>query len=308
MDQPNYHHLWHFFMVAQAGGLRLAAEKLYISASTLSEQIKALEKSMDGALFDRSGRHMRLTEFGQHVYGYAQSIFSTGRELMESMHDGSFDARVSLRIGIVNVMPKVVAYRLLAPLMEMESPPRLTVKEDESPRLLTALANDELDVVLSDTPVAPQYAVRASDFFIGASQIAIYGTTALMKSAKKQTFPECLQDMPMLMPTEGTVLAFELDRWFEEVGIQPVVVARFENSGLIKLFGSQGYGLFAAPLVAHQYIEKQYGCCKLGIVADAREPYYAITTSRSAHHPGVAMIKSSVEALVKEDKEWCTSL
>ncbi|MEO1175151.1 MAG: LysR family transcriptional regulator, partial [Myxococcota bacterium] len=61
----NYHHLRYFWAVAHDGRLTRAAEKLHVSQSALSVQIKQLEDSFGHALFERRGRQLVLTEAGR---------------------------------------------------------------------------------------------------------------------------------------------------------------------------------------------------------------------------------------------------
>ena len=53
-----------FLSVAEEGSFCKAAEKIYISQPNLSRNIARLEKELDTQLFDRSGKHIALTEAG----------------------------------------------------------------------------------------------------------------------------------------------------------------------------------------------------------------------------------------------------
>ena len=79
MEFLNYHHLRYFWMVAKEGGLTRAAAKLHVSQPTISAQIQALEAGLGEKLFQRDGRHLALTEFGQHVLTYAEEILRSAR-------------------------------------------------------------------------------------------------------------------------------------------------------------------------------------------------------------------------------------
>ena len=50
----------------------------------------------------------------------------------------------------------------------------------------------------------------------------------------------------MLLPTENTRLRSSLDQWFVAMEIRPSIVAEFEDSALLKVFGEHGAGVFAA--------------------------------------------------------------
>ena len=295
MQELNYHHLWHFYCVAREQGLRAAAEHLLISPSTLSEQIKALEQQFGGKLFLRQGRGIQLSDLGRHVYDYAVQIFRTGNELLDSIRHGNVDLRVPLRVGVVNAMPKVVAYHLLAPLFNTDPVIELSVAEDEMPHLLAKLANDEMDVVLSDSPVPAHSAIDAYNHLLGDSDIGIFTSKRYKRQLNKFSFPECLNQINFLMPTVGTVLSRELERWFTQNDLNPKMQARFENSSLLKFFASRGHGAFAAPFIAREYIESNYSCYLLGSIPKVKEQYYAITSERRIKHPAVLLIQETAE-------------
>ena len=56
MDRLNYHHLRYFREVAREGNLTRAADRLNLSQSALSTQIRQLEERLGHSLFDRAGR------------------------------------------------------------------------------------------------------------------------------------------------------------------------------------------------------------------------------------------------------------
>ena len=108
MDDLNYHHLRYFHSVAQEGSVAAAAERLFVAQPTVSGQIKALERSLGQNLFKRSGRNLVLTEMGHVVYDYAEAIFATGRELLDTVHGQQSGQTLRLRVGARMMVPKLV--------------------------------------------------------------------------------------------------------------------------------------------------------------------------------------------------------
>src|SRR5262245_49048841 len=109
----NYHHLYYFWLIEQSGGLARAAERLGLTHSTLSAQLKALEDFLGGALFERRGRRLVLTPFGAEVASYATDIFRLGAELVDVARGRTSGRQTTLRAGVVGTLPKSIAYRLL---------------------------------------------------------------------------------------------------------------------------------------------------------------------------------------------------
>ena len=75
----NFHHLRYFQAVARLGGLRPAAERLQVSAASISTQVRALESALGEPLFRRRGRTKVLTEAGRTALRYAEDIFPSER-------------------------------------------------------------------------------------------------------------------------------------------------------------------------------------------------------------------------------------
>ena len=113
MDWLNYHHLLNFWMVAREGSVQRASELLHVTPSSVSIQIRQLERALGVKLIKKQGRGIALTDVGDQVAMYAQDIFSTGRELVEMVKGRPTGRGLDLRVGIRDVMPKLVAFQLL---------------------------------------------------------------------------------------------------------------------------------------------------------------------------------------------------
>src|SRR3990172_3047482 len=122
MEWLNYHHLRYFWAAAREGSVTRAGEKLHIPQPAVSTQIRGLEQALGERLFTRSGRALALTEAGRVVYRYAEEIFGLGTELMETLKGRPTGGPARLTVGIGNVIPKLIAYRLLEPAFKL--PPR----------------------------------------------------------------------------------------------------------------------------------------------------------------------------------------
>jgi len=153
MQQLNYHHLLYFWTVAQEGSLVGGAKKLNLTPQTISAQLRTLEDTLGEQLFDRSGRQLTMTEIGRLVYDYADDIFTLGRELTDAVKGQPTGRPLRLSIGVADVMPKLVAHRLIEPALHLEEEVQIECLEDKTERLLAQLALHELDVVLSDAPI-----------------------------------------------------------------------------------------------------------------------------------------------------------
>ncbi len=289
MEWLNYHHLLYFWAVAKEGSVTRACERLRLAQPTISGQLKVLEETLGEKLFVKSGRGLVLTEVGQVVFQYAEEIFGIGRELQDVLKGRPRGRPLRLLAGISDMVPKLIAYRILQPALTMPEPVQLVCEEDAAERLLTDLAEHRLDVVLSDVPITAATGVKAFNHLLGTSAVTWYGAPELATRYRKG-FPNSLNGAPVLLPSQGSLLRRSLDHWFDVRGIRPVVAGEFKDSALMKAFGQAGAGVFAAPNAIAKEIRAQYRCGVIGLAESVTESYYAISVERRLKHPAVAAI------------------
>lgn len=290
MEWLNYHHLLYFWTVAREGSIARACERLHLAQPTISAQIRALEKSLGEPLFERAGRRLVLTEVGRLVYRYADEIFTLGRELRDTIKGRPVGGRpLRLRVGVADALPKQVAYRLLEPALRLDEPLQIICFEGKPDSLLADLALHALDIVLSDTPLGPGAKVRAFSHQLGECGVTVMGTPALIQRLEGD-FPASLGDAPMLLPTDNTTLRRSLEQWFDGLGLRPRIVAEFEDTALLKVFGQAGLGLFVIPSVVEAEVRQQYQVEVVGRTEAIRERFYAISIERKLKHPAVLAI------------------
>jgi LysR family transcriptional regulator, transcriptional activator of nhaA len=287
----NYHHLQYFWVVAREGSVSRASEVLHVTPATISIQLRDLENTLGVELFKKAGRGLALTDMGTEVLRYAQDIFSTGQELLDMIDGRPVGGPRLLRVGIKDVMAKLVAYRLLEPTLKMSDEVRLACFEGDVLKLVADLAIHKLDVVLSDTPLDPSTKVRAYSHLVGESEVAFMGTKALAKKLRSG-FPLSLDGAPMLLPMANTILRRSLDYWFEETNIRPKIVGEFDDSAMLKIVGSAGVGVFPIANIIRKEVESMYGVEYISTVPNMMEKFYALSVERKVKHPAVlAMTK-----------------
>jgi len=289
MSRLNYKHLEYFWAVAREGSVTRAAESLFVSQPAISAQIRKLETQLGEKLFEKSGRMLELTPMGRLVFGYADEIFTLGRELTETLRGQPTERPLRLAVGVAQALPKLAAYQLVAPALEMDRPVRLVFREDQPDRLFAQLALHALDLVLSDAPLPESVNVRAYNHPLGDCSVSFMGTPRLAGQFR-DGFPDSLNDAPLLLPTDNTMLRRALDQWFEARDLQPVTVAEIEDSAVLKVFGQEGAGLFAVPTVVEERVRDQYGVELVGREESIRERFYGITVDRRIKHPAVVAI------------------
>jgi len=292
VDWINYHHLLYFFVVAREGGLVRAGKTLRLSHPTLSAQIHTLEDQLGEKLFLKVGRKLELTEIGRVVYQYAEEIFSLGREMVDTVKGRGVGKQLRLDVGIVDVVPKLVVRRLLQPALDLAEPVRLVCVEAPYEKLLADLALHSLDIVIADAPVPAGSNIRAYNHLLGETGISFFAAKSLASQLRRK-FPASLDGAPLLLPLEQLPLRRALDQWFERQKVKPKVIAEFEDSALLKAFGADGIGAFAAPTVVEAEVMAQYGVEIVGKSDEIKERFYAISAERRLKHPAVVAISDA---------------
>ena len=296
----NYKHLHYFWTVLRLGGIARASEELHLTPQTLSSQIKQLERRFGHPLLRKAGRGVEPTDAGRLVMRYADEIFALGEALNDALASGRDLRRATvLRVGIDDALPKAIAFHVLEPAMALPEPPQMVCHEGGLTSLLADLAVHRLDLVLSDVAAPARLNLKVYTHLLGRTGIAFFAAPRLLQSAgltarrAQARFPACLAELPMLLSTSASALRPRLDAWLRQHALAPTIAAEFDDSALLKAFGREGRGVFAAPAVLAEEVMQQYQVALVGRSADLWEEFYAISAERRITHPAVAAITTA---------------
>ncbi|MFN4282876.1 MAG: transcriptional activator NhaR [Alphaproteobacteria bacterium] len=291
----NYKQLHYFWKVAKAGSIARAADQLRLAPQTISAQIGTLEEALGTELFRRAGRRLELTPAGHLALSYADDIFQIGRELEEIVRNRSCSSDMLLRVGVADVVPKSIAYRLLAPALGSAEHVRLVCREDKLERLFAELAIHKVDLVIADRPLPSEVGVKGYSHTLGRAPVAFYAVPKLA-ARYREGFPQSLDRAPMLIPSDGAAMRGALTRWFGDHQIEPRIVGEFDDTALMKAFGKAGAGVFPAPSIMADEIREHYASEIIGGADSVAARYYAISVERKLTHPAVVAISEAAKA------------
>jgi LysR family hydrogen peroxide-inducible transcriptional activator len=147
------HQLRYFYAVARAGSFTRAAEELGIAQPSLSQQIRALEKKIGTPLFERLGRSIRMTAFGEALMAPALSILQQVTMAENSLANLFEGVRGRLRVGVIpTILPYWIAPRI-GNFREAFPDVDLHLVEDSTLRLVEQLQSGDLDLAVASLPV-----------------------------------------------------------------------------------------------------------------------------------------------------------
>ena len=265
-----------------------AAERLDMAIQTISAQVHELEKSLGYLLFKPAGRGLALTESGFAALAIAEQIFLLGEKLPEAVRDAAISPKTKITVGVSDGLSKLVTRQLLEPILE-KNDVQLIAHEGEFEDLLADLALHRLDIVLADRPAPSNKNLHVYSEELMKSSIAWFGVDKVLKQTKK-SFPECLNDLPILLPTAHSKVRHLIDQWFAKNGINPHIAGEFEDSALLKTFAASGLGVFPAGQIIAKNLKETYSMDLVGSCKDMYEYFYAIRSEKKIQHPLVEAI------------------
>jgi LysR family hydrogen peroxide-inducible transcriptional activator len=235
--------LTYFVALAEAGSFTRAAERVGVSQPSLSEQMRALEAAVGGALFERGGPAI-ITPLGRELLGRARAILLNLADL-EDVCARSTDALVgTIRLGVSPTLGAYLLPSLVARLHRQYPALRVHVREALPRTLATSLANGEHDLILAQLPIAGK-TFHSERLFREKLHLAMaadhpFGVKASIAAKDLQG-----QNLLTLVPEYG--LARQVATLATEVGA--VVLSDYEGTSLdaIRQMAGMGMGFAVLP-------------------------------------------------------------
>lgn len=139
----------YFLEVVRSGNFSTAAENLYTTQSSVSKNIKSLEKELNIQLFDRSKRQIQLTEAGKLVLKDARSIVQSYEKLVHTVSSYQLQKEDTLTIASIPVMAQYDITGLLADFQTAHPNIKLQIEESETTHICSRLKNHECDFIFT---------------------------------------------------------------------------------------------------------------------------------------------------------------
>lgn len=288
MAHLNYKHLRYFWVVARVGNLTRAAKQLNVSQSALSIQIRKLEEQLDHPLFERQGRTLQLTEAGRIALDHAESIFSSGEELLATLK-GTLDPRPTLRIGAMSTLSRNFQIALLQPLLDADQT-HVILRSGTVESLMRDLESMNLDLVLMNTPAGKDASPDIRSHQLFEQQVSLVATPERLKG--QTSIETILEDHPLILPTQESSIRTGIDALVQRLGIHPTVVAEADDMAMLRLLTRRGLGVAPLPPVVVRDEIASGELVMTGELAGVVETFYAITAKRRFPNPALKPILS----------------
>lgn len=278
----NYHHLRYFRAIAHGGSLTGAARQLQLSQSALSVQLRQLEDSLGQPLFDRQHKALVLTEAGRIALEYADSIFKSGEELLDVLHNRAARDRGHLRVGAVANLSRNFQLSFLRPLIGREDV-ELVIHSGTLRELLAQLQAHRLDVVLSNSAVRRDAETGWYCHLLDEQPVSLVGRRK--RGLKPFRFPEDLRTTPVVLPSLESSIRTAFDVLVDQAGIRPVIAAEVDDMAMLRLMARESAGVTLVPPVVVQDELARGELVERHRFPEIKETFYAITQSRRFPNP-----------------------
>lgn len=201
--------LKYFVKSAEYLNFSVAAKHLYITQSTLSQQIKQLEFELGFELFLRNSRHISLTEAGEEFLPFARKTIQDAEDGVQRLHDLQHVKAGKLRVGVTYSLSTVLTEGLLE-FMKVFPDIKLEVCYKTVNELLVLLKERELDFVLSYKPLFDAPDVESKPLFENALALVVAKDHYL--ASRRRIGLNELADIPLVLPSHDLQARMMLER------------------------------------------------------------------------------------------------
>jgi LysR family transcriptional activator of nhaA len=280
---PNFRHLYYFWTIAREGSVKKAGNKLNLTPSGLSEQLRLLEEYFGKRLFDRKTRKLVLNETGKLVFEYCNQIFNQTEELNLAVKQKNPKRKLRIRVGVLPSLSSSHIHEFVVPLLKDQSV-TVVIIEGSLDELIYQLDQEELEIVLSDRAVDRKYK-KILSYRLRPRKIVAVGTEKFISLRKK--FPGSLSGAPVFQLTRHSQIRHEIDRFFFQNKIHPQIVGEADDVTLLRLGAEKGICVSILPNNTVNESLAQKKLFKLGELEGISSDMWAMARTDSAKIPTI---------------------
>jgi len=192
--------LKYFIEVGRLGSFSLASKTLFITQSTISQQIRKLEEELGVELLSRDTRHVTLSDYGEQFYPYALQVLEHAKACTERIQDvknlqvGTLSIGATYSFGPLLKQTVLDFYRLYPHI-------RLDLKIHNKEELKQMLLDRELDLALTYKSTIGDDRIESRLLF--QSRLSLIGRKGELKGLGKEVSVPELSRFPLALPSKG---------------------------------------------------------------------------------------------------------
>ena len=236
-----------FYLVAQAGSISKASEKLYISQPAVSKSISKLEESLDAVLLRRSRKGITLTDEGKTLFEQLRIAFAAieaGEKKLKNLQDLGIG---KIKIGASAILCRYILLPFLKGFIEENPHVRITIDNQSSAKNLKLLEQGKIDAAL----VVKQQVDDLGEDFIEICEIEdiFVATPTYIENLKKRIdlpdadTPQLLSNANLMLLDEENISRVFVDNYLNSNGIKVNKFLEITNMELLIEFAKIGMGI-----------------------------------------------------------------
>lgn len=219
-------HLRYFVALAECLSFTRAAERVHVTQSTLSHQIRQLEEEVGRALLDRIGKRVRLTEAGETFLGYASKALHEVDQGLSDLKRAGDQLSGEVRIGATGTFNIGFVPECLALFLQRNPTVKVTVEELAADAIAQRLTDASLDVGIAYQPSDPTH--LWFEPLYTEELVLVVSPRHPLAQRKRVRMVELHRQHLVLLPSEFTTRTM-LDECFRSCGAEPVVAAEMNT-------------------------------------------------------------------------------
>lgn len=293
MERINYHHLYLFWTLAHEGTFTKTSEKLRISQSAVTAQIKSLEETLGLNLIDRANKRKPvLTSDGREVLEFANSIFETGHELLKWAKQGLNSDNQVLRIGALSGLSRNFQYEFLKPIVGKKQV-KVEVTTGDQEKLVKLLKEHSLDLILSSHNVSSEGRITFHSHVLKRSQMVF--VVASKNKIKNGELKDYLSAKSLCLPGRSFECRPEIDSFLDRQKYPKSFFAEIDDIALLRLFAVNSDSVVLIPEmgVLNEVASKQ-----VEVIASPKgleQKFYLISRQRKNRNPLAELLIESIQ-------------
>lgn len=239
------HQLRYFVHVAETLSFSRAAERCHVAQPSLSQQIRKLENELGHRLFDRMSRGVALTEAGRALLPRARRILGEVNAVDSAIADDIALGRGPLLVGAIPTMAPFLLPGLVKRFTAEFPECRLTLREDFTENLVTALLDHELDLAIMSTPIDEEMIQLE---VIGRENLLLVTACGFpLHLGHDYLAIEDLRDQPAIVLHEMHCLSQQIDSFCSSRGVSRRIFCRSSQLTTVLELVGLGLGVSLVP-------------------------------------------------------------
>jgi DNA-binding transcriptional LysR family regulator len=259
--------LEYFVAVAEEANFTRAAERVHISQSGVSAQIRQLENDLGATLIDRSGRSATVTPAGAAALERAREVLASVTAMRRAVDDVTGLIRGRIAVGMVTACMVTPLFDALAVFHGAHPGVEIALSEDNSDRLIENVRSGDADIALVGVAGAPPLGLRSMTI-VSERLVAVVPAGHPLAEQQQPALADVCAHPIVCLPT-GTGIRTVFDNACSVAGIRPNIALQAAAPGAVADLAGRGLGV---AILSQSTVPADDDRLRALVVADVRTP------------------------------------